>query len=85
MYKTALALTKQIISDFDCLYLKGIERRHIKFLGVLSLDIGQHLYDNNGMLNQVGSDDNDNKMSKHYDPTLPIKVLFDQIEEGTEV
>ena len=24
-------------------------------------------------------------MIKHYDPTLPIEVLFDQIEEGMEV
>ena len=24
-------------------------------------------------------------MSEHYDPTIPIEVLFDQIEEGIEV
>ena len=24
-------------------------------------------------------------MSEYYNPTLPIKVLFDQIEEGMEV
>ena len=24
-------------------------------------------------------------MSENYDPTLPIEVLFDQIEEGMEV
>ena len=85
MYNTDLALTKQIISAFDGLYLKGIERRHVKFLGVPALDIIQHLYDNYGTLNQVDIDENDKKMSEPYDPTLPIEILFDQIEEGMEV
>ena len=82
MHDTDLALTEKIINAFDGLYLKGIEIRHVKFLGVPLLDIIQHLYDNYGTLNQVDINDNYNKMSEHYDPPLPIEVLFDQIEEG---
>ena len=85
MHNTDLVLTKKIVRAFDGLYLKIIKRRHVKFLGVPSLDIIQHLYYNYGMLNQVDIDDNGKKMRKHYDPTLPIEVLFDQIKEGMEV
>ena len=85
MHNTNLDLTKQIISAFGGLYLKGIKIRHVKFLRVPLLDIIQHLYDNYGTLNQVDIDENDKKMSKHYDPTLPIEVLFYKIEEGMEV
>ena len=85
MHNTDLALTNQIISAFGGLYLKGIETRHVKFLGVPSLDIIQHLNDNYGTLNQVDIDENDKKMSEHYDSTLPIEVLFDKNEEGVEV
>ena len=80
MQNTDLALTKKMISTFDSLYIIGTERIHIKFLWVPSIDIIQHLYNNYGTLNQVDIDDNDKKMSKHYDPTLPIKILFGQIE-----
>ena len=82
MHNIDLVLTKQIMSDFNVLYPKGIERRYVKFLGLPSLHIIQHLYDNNDTLNQVDIDHNENKMSEHYNPTLPIKVLFDEIEEG---
>ena len=85
MHNTDLTLTKQIISDFDGLYLKGIKIRYVKFLGVPSFDIIQHIYNNYGTLNQVDIYKNNKTMSKNYDPTLPIKVLFDKIEEGTEV
>ena len=85
MHNTDLALTKQITSAFNGLYLEGIERRHVKFLGVPSLDIIQHLCNNYGTLNQLYIDDDDKKMNKHYNPTLLIEVLFDQIEESMEV
>ena len=35
MHNTDLALTKQIISAFDGLYIKGIERRYVKLLGFI--------------------------------------------------
>ena len=85
MHNTYLVLTKQIVRAFDGLYLKVIKIRHVKFLGVPSLDIIQHLYKSYGTINQVDIDDNEKKMSKHYDSTLPIEVLFDKIEEGMEV
>ena len=59
MHNTDLVLTKKIISAFDGLYLKGIERRYVKFLGVPSINIIQHLYGNYGILNQVDMDDNE--------------------------
>ena len=77
MHNTNLDLTKQIISAFGGLYLKGIKIRHVKFLRVPSLDIIQHLYNNYVTLNQVDIDDNEKKMREHYKPTLPIEVLFD--------
>ena len=77
MHSTDLDLTKQVISAFNRLYIKGIEISHVKFLEVPSLDIIQHLYNNYVTLNQVDIDDNDNKMREHYKPTLPIEVLFD--------
>ena len=85
MHNNDLALTKQIISAFGGFYLKGIKRRHEKFLGVSLLNIIQHLYNNYVTLNQVDIDDNDREMRKYYDPTLPIEVMFDQIEEVMEV
>ena len=85
MHNTNLDLTKQIISAFGGLYLKGIKIRHVKFLRVPSLDIIQHLYDNYGTLNQVDIDENEKKMSEHYDPSLTIEVLLNQIEEGMEL
>ena len=79
MHNTDLALTKKFSSAFNNLYLRGIERRHVKLLGVPFLDIIQHHYDNFGTLNQVDIDNNDKKMSKHYNPMLPIEVPFDKI------
>ena len=65
MHNTNLELTKQIVSDFDGLYLKVIDWRHVQFLVVPSFDIIQHLYDNYGTLNQVDIDDNEKKMREY--------------------
>ena len=85
MHNTDLALDKQIISDFDGLYLKGIERRHVRFLRVPSINIIQHIYNFYDTFNEGDIDDNDTKLSKNYESTLPNEVLFGQIEEGMEV
>ena len=82
MHNTDLELTKKIISAFNGLYLKVIEIRHVTFLGVPFLGIIQYLYNKYGTPNQVYIDDNDKKISENYDPKIPTKVLFDQIEEG---
>ena len=63
MHNTDLELAKQITSASDSLYLKGIERRQVKFLGIPSLNIIQHLYYNYVMLNQVDIYYNEKKMS----------------------
>ena len=78
-------MTNQIISDFDGLYLKGVDWRQVKFIGVPSLNIIQYIYDTYVTLNQVYIDENGKKMRDYYDATLPIEVLFDQIVEGMEV
>ena len=85
MHNTDLALDKQIISDFDGLYLKGIERRHVRFIRVPSINIIQHIYNFYDTFNEGDIDDNDTKLSKNYESTLPNEVLFGQIEEGMEV
>ena len=63
MHNTDLALTKQTISDFYGIYLKGIERRNVKLLGVPSLEIHQNLYNSYGTLKKVDINDNAKKMS----------------------
>ena len=69
-------LQEQILTVFDDEYLHILRNMYISYVEVSARDKLSHLYNNHGIINTVGIEDNDTKMRTYYDPTQPIEILF---------
>ena len=54
------------------------------FVGITTLNMLQHLYDNYGIISAVDLADNDDKLREAYDPSQPIETLFHRFEAAVE-
>lgn len=82
--RTDNALKQQIQDAFDPVYLRGLRNRHTAFANVRTLQMIQHLYTNYGPISQVDLDSNHKRLNSPYDPSVPIEILFQQIEDAVE-
>ena len=82
--RTDQALQQQIITVFDEEYLLGLRDPHTGFVGITTLNMLQHLYDNYGVISAVDLADNDDKLREAYDPSQPIETLFHRFEAAVE-
>ena len=62
----------------------GLRDHHTGFVGITTLDILQHLYDNYGVISAVHLADNDDKLRETYAPSQPIESLFYRFEAAVE-
>ena len=82
--RTDQALQQQIITVFDKEYLLGLRDPHTGFVGITTLDMLQHPYDNYGVISAVDLADNDDKLREAYDPSQPLETLFHRFEAVVE-
>ena len=57
---------------------------HTGYVGITTLQMLTHLYDNYGIITAVDIENNDEEMRIPYNPALPIESLFHQIEVAVE-
>jgi hypothetical protein len=81
---TDKALQQQLINIFDKPYIRGLRDRHTGYNNVSAMQILTHLYTTYGVITPSDIEDNDAKMRAPFDPTQPIKLLFDQIESAAK-
>jgi hypothetical protein len=77
------ALKKQIISTVETIYLKSINNYYSGYSGIPARAMIDHLYARYGNINPTRIEENDAAFKADYDPSEPIEVLFQQIEETT--
>ena len=78
--RTDQVLQQQLITAFDEKYIRGLRNMHTGYVGVTTLQMLTHLYDNYGNITAVDIENNDEEMRTPYNHALPIESLFHQIE-----
>ena len=82
--RTDQALQQQLIAVFDEEYLRGLRNMHTGYVGVTTIQMLDHFYENYGIITAVDIEDNGTRMREPYNPTFPIETLFHQIELAVE-
>ena len=82
--RTDQALQQQLIAVFNEEYLRGLHNMHTCYIGVTTIQILYHLYENYRIITAVDIEDNDTRMREPHNPTFPIGTLFHQIELAVE-
>lgn len=59
---TDQALQQQLITAFDEQYIRGLQNMHTGYVGVTTLQMLTHLYDNYGIITAVDIENNDEEM-----------------------
>jgi hypothetical protein len=77
------ALKKQIINTVETIFLKSINNYYSGYAGITARAMIEYLYTRYGSINPTKIEENDAEFKADYDPSEPIKVLFQQIEETT--
>ena len=80
-----LALKSQIIKSVDDLYMKALKHRITGYVNVTTREMANPLYLSYGKMTPQDLQLLDEDMKKPYDPHLPIKNLFEQIENGKDL
>lgn len=75
------ALKNQLIEAVDELYFKAIQDRVTEYTNVTLYSMLQHLYDNYGKITEDKLEQNREEMNSPFDVSLPIEILFTQIED----
>jgi hypothetical protein len=82
---TDKGLKQQLIHAVDEMYYKTLRNRITGYASVTTRNILEHLYLTYGHISPADLADNDATMKSAYDPSQPIEVLFDQIEEALDL
>ena len=77
------ALKKQLIAAVDNIYLEAIAEPYIKFGNRTIFDMLTHLFDTYAEITPSEMMENQTMMNKAWDPSLPIEVLFKQIQDAS--
>ena len=77
---TDQALQQHLITAFDEQYIRGLQNIYTGYVGVTTLQMLTHLYDNYRIITAVDIENNDEEMRTTCNPTLIIETLFHQIE-----
>jgi hypothetical protein len=79
---TDKALQQQLINTFDEPYIQGLRDRHTNYNTVSAMHILTHLCTAYGVITPFDIKDNGTKMRAPFDPTQPIKLLFEFADAG---
>jgi hypothetical protein len=74
------ALTKQIITVFERMYLEILNDAMVGFANIISRDMLDHLSLTYGIINDVDLEHNFKQMRRAWDPHHPVETLFKQIQ-----
>ena len=71
-----------LLNSFEEVYFKEKRNRHTEYTPVSLIEMFKYLYENYGVITPEELEENDKRMREAYDPTKPIEILFEQIEEA---
>lgn len=78
------ALTQQLLECIDPMYYRGLRNRYTGYASLTTRQLLEHLCAQYGEITPADLQANEDGMKQSYDANMPIEVLFDQIEDGTE-
>ena len=78
------AVTKQLVTAIDPLYLKAIQHRDTGLSAITSCTILDHLFTTYKAITVTKLDDNDVKMKQQWDTTQPFETIIEQVEDACE-
>jgi len=81
----AMALKQQLINAYKTMYLCTICDCYVGFANITLMEIFKNLYQTYNAITPTDRADNHDRMRQLYDPSQPIKNLFQQIEDGVDV
>ena len=76
------ALTKQLLAAVDDIFICSLKAPYIGYGNVTVLDMLTHLFATYAQISPGDLANNESRMTKDYDPNLPIETLFLQIEDA---
>eukprot|EP00957_Ditylum_brightwellii_P166827 12697950-Ditylum_brightwellii.AAC.1 len=82
---TDTALKNQLITKVDDMYLAAIKEDHIGYTNRSCGDMLGHLYNTHGQITSTMLRTSSEKMRTLYNPTAPIKEMFKQIDEASDL
>jgi hypothetical protein len=77
------AFKKQIISDFEPMYLEVLNDNMVGFANISARDMLDHLFATYGNITAVDLEINFEHMQRAWDPQQPVESLFKQIQDCT--
>ena len=77
-------LKQHLIECIDPMYYRGLRNRYTGYASLTTKQLLEHLYAQYGAIVLVNLLDGEDGMKAPYDASMPIEVLFDQIEDGIE-
>jgi hypothetical protein len=82
---TDKALKQQLLAAVHESYYRTLRHRITGFANTTTRQLLDHLYATYGNLTPADLVENDERMKAPYDPSQPIEVLFDQIDDAVEL
>jgi hypothetical protein len=82
---TDKALKQQVLGAVQEMYYKTLRHRITGYTSVTTRQLLNHLYVTYGNITPADLANNDAKMKTPFDPSQPIEVLFDQIEDTADL
>ena len=82
---TNKALKQQLLAAVNATYYRTLRNRITGFATITTRQLLEHLYRTYGNITPADLIDNDARMKSTYDPSMPIEVLFNQIEDAVEL
>jgi hypothetical protein len=74
------ALKKQIISEFELMYLYILNNNMVVYANISERDMVDHLFETYGNITEVDLEINFEHMRRAWDPQQPVETLFKQIQ-----
>jgi hypothetical protein len=81
---TDKALKQLLVGAVDEMFIRSLQAKYLGYLNVSTRQILDHLYAQYARISSSDLQDSDVAFKKPYDPNLPIKTLFNQIENGID-
>ena len=78
------ALKQLLLGAVDDMFVRSLQTKYIGYLNVTTREILDHLYSQYARISAADLQDNDVALKTAYDPNLPIKTLFDQVENAVD-
>jgi hypothetical protein len=82
---TDKALKQQLLATVHETYYRTLRNRITGFANTTTRQLLEHLYRTYGNITPADLIENDTRMKTSYDPSQPIEVLYDQIEDAVEL